>query len=357
MKRISVDAIKDGYILAKDVISAANVVLMIQGTVLKEEYIQRLKDLHISYIYVNESEMIEEGTSLVEPIIEEVIQKQCQEIVKDTMQRYSYSAHEKLQEIVKIAEEIMVDVLSQPEVMYNISCVRTKSESLYSHSLNVSALSVLLAMCANLPKKKIKDVAIAGLLHDIGFNSMDPKWQKVIYENCTDEEKKEIKRHVIQGFSEVENQNWLSKAVKEVILQHHERLDGSGYPFHMTGDRLRMEVKIVSLCDEFDHMVYGHMTKRYKVHEAMDFLLSQAGVQFDFDLVQMFMESVAAYPVGTIVRTNSQEVGVVVRQNYKFPTRPVIRILEDENGCKCTEWIEKDLTKCLTLFIIDTLED
>ena len=358
MKRISVDVIKDGYILARDIISSTNVILMIQGTMLKEEYIPRLKDLHIGYIYVNDaSEMEVEEEKQTEKIIEEEIQKQCQETIKDTMQKYSYNANEKLQEIVKIAEDIITDVLSQPEVMYNISCVRVRSESIYSHSLNVAALSVLLAMCANVPKKRIKDIAIAGLLHDIGFNSMDPRLQTLIYEECNEDDKREIKRHVIQGFSDVEHANWLSKAVKEVILQHHERLDGSGYPFHMTGDRLRLEVKIVSLCDEFDHMVYGHMMKRYKVHEAMDYLLSQAGVKFDFELVQLFMETVAAYPVGTIVRTNSNETAVVIRQNYKFPTRPVIRILEYNDGTKCTEWLEKDLTKCLTLFITDTIEE
>ena len=86
MKRISVDVIKDGYILAKDIISSTNVILMIQGTMLKEEYIPRLKDLHIGYIYVNEASEIEvEEEKQTDKIIEEEIQKQCQETIKDTM--------------------------------------------------------------------------------------------------------------------------------------------------------------------------------------------------------------------------------------------------------------------------------
>ncbi len=96
--------------------------------------------------------------------------------------------------------------------------------------------------------------------------------------------------------------------------------------------------------------------QRYKVKDAMEYIMSQAGVQFDFSLVQLFMESVAAYPIGITVITNEGDTAVVVRQNFKFPTRPVIRLLANAQGVPYGENEERDLTKCLTLFITDSVE-
>jgi hypothetical protein len=94
-----------------------------------------------------------------------------------------------------------------------------------------------------------------------------------------------------------------------------------------------------------------------KVHDAIDFIVSQAGSKFDLNVVKVFVASVAAYPIGALVITNQDEIGIVLRQNPKCPTRPVIRIIQDANGNKPLEWIEKDLTKELTLFITDTIID
>ena len=96
---------------------------------------------------------------------------------------------------------------------------------------------------------------------------------------------------------------------------------------------------------------------KMKVHDAIDYIVSQAGVKFDFNVIKAFVDSVAAYPTGALVITNQEEVGIVLRQNPKCPTRPVIRIIKNKDGDKPEEWIEKDLTKELTLFITDTIID
>ena len=93
-----------------------------------------------------------------------------------------------------------------------------------------------------------------------------------------------------------------------------------------------------------------------KVHDAIDYIVSQVGVLFDFSVVKAFVDSVAAYPTGSLVRTNEGEVGIVLRQNPQCPTRPIIRIVENKEGKKPEIWTEKNLTKELTLFITDTLD-
>lgn len=353
MRRISVETIKDGDILARDIYSSSGVILMSEGARLKKEYIPRLLELRIDTVFIYD-ELIEDN--ITEDISEEEIKKQCEESVKNTIQKYTYAEKDELKEIIKVADEIISDIMSQPNIMYNVSCVRKKSNALYLHSLNVAAISTLIALKAKYPKNKAKEIAIGALLHDIGFTTVTVDTSDLILEECDEKLRKEVMRHVIYGYTDVEKKDWLSKTAKDIILQHHERMDGSGYPFHMAGDHVKPEVRIVALCDHFDSMVYGNLMKRYKVRDAMDYILSQAGVQFDFSLVQLFMESVAAYPVGTTVITNEGDTAVVLRQNYKLPTRPVIRLLANSEGVAYGPGEERDLMKNLTLMIIDSIE-
>ncbi|MCH5273125.1 MAG: HD domain-containing protein [Lachnospiraceae bacterium] len=353
MRRISIEAIQDGDILAKDIFNLSGVVLMSEGTRLKREYIPRMSELHIVNVFIYEETEKKEEAAV---ITEEEIKNQCEETVRNTIQKYTYAENDELKEIVKVADEIMSDILSQPDIMYNVSCVRDKSNELYMHSVNVAAISTLIALRAKFPKNRVREITIGALLHDIGYTTVTVDTSDLILEECEEKVRKEVMRHVIYGYTDVEKKDWISKTVKDIVLQHHERLDGSGYPFHMKGEHLKQEVRIVSLCDQFDSMVYGKLMQRYKVRDAIEYIMSQAGVKFDFSLVQLFMESVAAYPIGTTVITNEGDSAVVLRQNHKFPTRPVIRLLKNSEGEPYEEFEERDLTKNLTLFIVDSVD-
>ena len=197
---------------------------------------------------------------------------------------------------------------------------------------------------------------MGALLHDIGYTTITADISDIDLGKCEEKLRKEVMYHVVYGYTDVEKKDWVSNTVRDIILYHHERMDGSGYPLHKKGKQIRLEVRIVAICDQFDSMIYGNLMPRYKVREAMDYLMSQAGVQFDFSLIQLFMESVAAYPIGITVVTNEGDTAVVVGQNYKFPTRPVIRLLKNARGESYGENEERDLTKYLTLSIVDSVE-
>ena len=133
------------------------------------------------------------------------IKDQCQETVREILTKYTYQTENELEEIIAIADEIIYDIMQEPEVMYNISSIRNKSEGTYSHSLNVCALSVILAIKLKLPRRKIREIAIGCLLHDIGFTYITMDYSSLIMEECTEKEQKEIKKHIIYGYSAVEN--------------------------------------------------------------------------------------------------------------------------------------------------------
>ena len=355
MRRISIKDVKDGDILAKDLFSSSGVVLMSEGTRLKQEYIVRLLELGVKQVWIVDNGK-KEDTSLSNSLVEEEIKEQCGEMVRNTIEKYTYTANDELKEIVKVADEIIEEVLNEPKVMYSVSCVREKSNALYQHSVNVAALSTLIALRAKLPRNKVKEVTVGALLHDIGYTTISTDVSNLYLETCEEKVRKEVMYHVVYGYTDVEKKDWVSNTVRDIVLYHHERLDGSGYPLHIKGKQIRQEVRIVALCDQFDSMIYGNLMPRYKVREAMDYLMSQAGVKFDFSLVQLFMESVAAYPIGITVVTNEGDTAVVVGQNFKFPTRPIIRLLKNVKGEAYEGNEERDLTKCLTLAIADSVE-
>lgn len=353
MRKISVEEITGIEVLAKDIYGQNDNILLLAGTKIKFEYKDLLKRLNIVHIYVEDE--ISEGINQTE-MTEVHIQELSLQKVKNTLEKYSYNSRAKEEELVQIAEDVIDEILGNENVLYSISGVRDKNKKLYEHSLNVCVLSVVIALKLELSLEKVKEIAIGSILHDIGYCHVSVNLDEVGYQKLSFEEQKEVKRHVIYGYNIVEKETWLKAASKEIILSHHEMCNGKGYPFGLKEGHLKIGPKIVSLCNEFDHLIYGHLKPQMKVHEAIEYLVSQSGVKFDADVVKVFQESIAAYPNGTIVLTSENEVGIVLRQNSGFPTRPVIRIIEDEKGNKLTEWVEKDLTTYLSVFIEDTKE-
>ncbi len=353
MRIISLNAVKGNELLAKDIYTTSDSLLLPAGTMIKKEYAQRLKELNIDYIYIEDD--LSKGVNLNNSL-ELQIKDQCQVAVRELLIKYSYHEKGELENIKVVADEIIHDIMDEPEVIYNLSSIRDKNESSYSHSLNVCALSVILAFKMKLPRAKIRDIAIGSLLHDIGFTYISPEYYNLNLDTCSEKERREIKKHIIYGYTAIEKMDWLSSTSKDIIISHHERLNGSGYPFHIKEGRVKIGSRIVGVCDEFDSRVYGNYITKMKVHDAIDYIVSKVGILFDFRVVKAFVDSVAAYPTGCLVRTNKGEVGIVLRQNPQCPTRPVIRIVEDKDGHKPEYWIEKNLTEELTLFITDTLE-
>ena len=267
MRRIKTRKIKGHEILAKDIYSSGGIILISEGTILKPEYIQKLLELKITDVFV-EDEISRDIQ--VQDITEEKISEQYFEALKKTLGKFSFCSTEELEKLSGMAMDIMEEVLLQGEIIYTVSNVRDYSQSIYEHSLSVASLAVLIAVRAGYSREQIKEIAIGALLHDIGFSNVKEDYKEVILEEANENIQKEIKRHVVYGYIEVEQQEWLSSVSKEIILYHHERLDRSGYPFHMPENKLKKQVRLVSICDAFDNMVYGNLEKRRKVHEALD---------------------------------------------------------------------------------------
>lgn len=173
-------------------------------------------------------------------------------------------------------------------------------------------------------------------------------------ESLNKQELAAYKKHPIYGYTSLKDEPWISELSKSIILYHHERMDGSGFPLR-TKD-ISFECRIVNVCDAFDEMICGIACERRKVYEAIEYLNNFKDKKFDARIIDVFLGFTAVYPSGTHVLTNEGETAIVLSQNRDFKDRPVIRIIKDKDGKEVTGEVIKDLVKVHNIFIEKTLD-
>jgi len=344
MKLVSIEELKGNEILAAPVLAYNDQVLIHADTVLKEEYIEKLRQCNKTSVYVKEEHEYTKEETLEE----------SKAIVEKVFRRHIYKHNHDLKKLGDEAEKIINIVISEPEVLESITEVRKISTDIYSHCINVCTMSTIMALRLRMSEKQVKSVALGAILHDLGLRYMKLQYIDVDVKDMSPSDALEYKKHTIYGYSSLQEERWLTDTAKEIILFHHERIDGNGFPFQQKAERLKLEVRLVSLCDDFDSLISGIGSKKMKIYEAIEYIRVNAGVIYDANIAVKFLESIALYPVGMEVITNEGEIGEVVRQNREATDRPVIRMLKHSDGSDYTDEVEKDLMKFLTLFIVDT---
>lgn len=398
MKKVKVKSLKGNEILALPIVTDGGTVLIHADVELKPELINRAIRLGIKSLYIkdypeevinkenynhivisseddyddvyNEGQDVsdsecadvknEKKTEYNNKYIENHIYKveetaiNSRTIIKDVLEKHIYRHNSDLKVIGEQAEKIIESVIEEPEVITNITEMRNISTDMYTHCINVCALSTIMALRLKMSEKQVRNISIGAILHDIGL-----RYIKVPYMNTNEtymnvKDALEYKKHTIFGYSSLQDEGWIPDIAKEIILLHHERIDGKGYPFQHKGDKIKTEVKLVSLCDDFESLISGVGSTKLKIYEAIEYIKANQGIKYDATITDKLLESVAVYPVGINVITSEGEMGVVVRQNHKFTDRPVIKMLNHADGSPYNDDVEKDLMKYLTLFIVDT---
>lgn len=355
MKEVFVDDLKGTEILAVPVITESNVVLIQSDTILKQEYIDKLKEHNQLLVYVKDdiANTTADGTRHIFNIDETI--NRTQEIVGKVLDRHIYKRNSDISIIGEAAEEIIDSVISDPDVINSMTEIRNISTDLYTHCINVCSLSTVMALKLKMTKKQVKNIAMGAILHDIGLKYIQAPYIDVSEDELSPKDELEYKKHTIYGYSSIQDENWISDISKEIILLHHENIDGTGFPFQHNGSKIKMEIRIVSVCDEFDSLISGIGNKQLKMYQAIEYMKVHAEREYDGAIVKKLLESVAVYPVGMQVLTNENEVGEVIRQNKDVADRPVMKMVRHSDGSPYTEYVEKDLLKYLTVFIIDIL--
>ena len=348
MKRCRVDDLKGTEILAKDVFTPEYQILLSVGMQLKQEYIEKLKELDIKEVYVEE----DESYTKTVVILREEVKSSLKFKVKSILEKHTYSHNDNLEELSRTADHIIMNILEEDQMVEQIYDIKERSSDIYEHSINICSLATIVALKMDIPPRMVHDIGVSCLLHDLGLRYLTIDYADRSVDELTDLEYAEYKKHPIYGYTALRGENWISNESKNMILYHHERMDGSGYPLKATD--IPVESRIIQVCDVFDEMICGIGCKRGKVYEAVEYLKDFKDVKFDGKIVDIFLEFTAVYPAGTTVLTNERETGIVLYQNKEFPDRPVLRIIKDRDGRRVD--IIKDLIKINNVYIEEVID-
>ena len=348
MKLCKVNDLTGKEILAKDIITPEYKILLSAGTILKQDYIQKLQELDIKDVYIKEDEP--DAKTVI--ILREEVGENIRFKVKNILEKHTYSHNEELVELCQTADNIISNILEEDGVIEKIFDIKGRSSDIYEHSINLCSLATIVAIKMKLPQQTVHDIGVSCLLHDLGLRYLTIEYENQNLDMLSEAEYGEYKKHPVYGYSALRSENWISNASKNMILYHHERLDGSGYPLRAT--EIPKECRIIQICDAFDEMICGIGCERSKVYEAVEYLKTFRNIKFDGEIVDIFLQFTAVYPAGSIVKTNEGETGVVLYQNKDFPDRPVIRITKDKKGKKVD--VIKDLIQINHIFIEEVIE-
>lgn len=344
-----IEDLKGDEILARNIMTWDYQIILPEGITLRKDYIEKLVELGITEAYIKEETKSEEIV-----ILKSEIEESIRETVKDILERHTYQNNEELSGLSKTADNIITSILEEDQVAEKIFDIRERSADIYEHSISICSLAILTALKMKVEKNRIHEIGVGCLLHDIGLRYTTIDYNSQSMDTLNKQEQAAYMKHPIYGYSSLKDEKWISELSKSIILLHHERLDGSGFPLHAR--ELSLECRIVNVCDAFDEMICGIACERTKVYEAVEYLKSFRDKKFDSRVVDVFLGFTAVYPAGTHVITNEGEMGVVLSQNKDFQERPVIRIIKDKDGNDVEGDVIKDLVKIHNVFIEKALD-
>lgn len=229
MKKLGIYEIKGGEILANPVITSGYQILLSEGTVLQKEYVQNLNDLGIREVYVWEEK--ERGDSSEKTNKSHELAVKCRKEIRNVLENHIYQDNRDLHKLKETAAIIIEDLLNEENITEKMLEMKERTADIYEHSLSCCMLSIILSLKLNFKPDVIHSIGIGCLLHDMGLRYISAKYNNIDLESMPENQKSEYKKHTVYGYSSIENENWLSDISKDIILYHHERLDGTGYPF------------------------------------------------------------------------------------------------------------------------------
>ena len=351
MKLCKVSDLKGGEVLAKAILTPELRILLSEETKLRPDYIEKIKELGISEVFIKEEEHVHaEEVVLLKTNVEIFFRDR----VKSILEKHTYNKNSELMELSQTADNIIMSILEEDEVVEKIYDIKERSSDIYEHSISICSLATLTALKLKLSKQKVHDIGVGCLLHDLGLRYLTIDYADQDVSSLSKMELAEFMKHPVYAYSVLKDENWISDISKNIILYHHELLDGSGYPLHAR--EIPFEAQIVNICDTFDEMICGIGCKRQRVYEAVEYLKMFKGLKYNKDIVDVFLEFTAVYPAGSHVLLSDNSIGSVIRQNKEFPDRPVVQIMKDKNGKTVNKQIILDLIKVNNIFIEKVVE-
>ena len=236
-------------------------------------------------------------------------------------------------------------VLNERPALLALSLIKSYDNYLFNHSVNVSVLALALAQGLSVPEDDLSDLGLAGLLHDVG-KTLTPKNIILKPGKLTTEEWQLMRQHPERSAEIVAQMEGVSELVTRLVREHHINFDFGGYPALAPGQHPHPYSKIITVADCYDAITtLRPYQKPYQPREAMQIMEKLSGRVIDPKYFEEFVKVLGIYPVGSLVRLDTNEVAVVVETYAEAPLSPRIRIVFNPEGTPLPSALEIDLSR------------
>jgi HD-GYP domain-containing protein (c-di-GMP phosphodiesterase class II) len=341
LRIVTIDELTDEMVLAREIIDCeTGRVLLGKGSTSLQHYNLRLRNLGIKWLYVDDS--VSADIEIV-PAAREEISTQAAATLQEIFTTLHLDRHPEYMAMMQLTQELIRTILANREVLINVYELRSRGGDFFGHSVNVAFMSLLIGQSLQYEESKLRTLGVGALLHDIGVVGLPAdllKWRR----EFTLDEKLLYEQHPVLGYHSVKDSWEISPLARGIILSHHERSDGSGYPRRLLRGDIHEFSRIVGLADCFEELAGGHpLSQEMHIQEAVELLLAESANWFETELVRAFTNRIPLCPTGSTVQLNDGRSAVVVSQNKGFPTRPIVRVFRDADGNVVTPATDIDL--------------
>lgn len=333
-----IDRLKENEILAENIVNINNQILLKKDASMNSKNIERIKNMGFKSLYVKNPEeevfLEEEVKDIIDPFIRKKAvfdMKECVDNFYSTISKqrqqlaYGDSGQALLDSLDKISTSLIDEILNSEELKISIMDIKSEGNYLYEHAINTSVLAIMLGAKLGYSTKDMRNIAIASMLLNIGYKNLEP----TLYDHegtLSDAQWLEMVQHPKFSFDILSNNTHFNAHIKSIVMQHHERLDGSGYPAGLMGSEIHPHAKLVMIADVYDAMTSDRPFRHaYPHHEVVEYIMGNAGTLFDFDLANMFSRCIILYPAGSYVLLSNGLKAVILRNHASHPLRPIVR--------------------------------
>ncbi len=234
------------------------------------------------------------------------------------------------EDLLEVVQEIREDIEALPEPLVSWTLISSVDEYEYVHPYDVAVFSIATALVMG-NVERISDVGVGAFLHDIGMTLTRISQSYIEGEGLPKEDIPLYRSHPELGVKVLRQHPRISAFVKAIVSQHHERMDGSGFPRGFRGSDIHLYSRIVACADVYSSLLHrSYLDKTISPAEVVEYMMSLAGFELDKDVVRVMLSCVAPFPEGATVKLSTGELAVVSQLSSGLLTRPVVQVLARE---------------------------